>query len=65
MDLDYKTELNRSAETGEWQTAKVPPEKFEWLTHRLRYQAGRLGLVIEIHTDRQDETVSFLCKARL
>jgi hypothetical protein len=58
---DYSDILKESAADGTWKTAQhVNPEDFPRLTRRLRYQASNLRLSIEIRTDKQLHTVSFL-----
>jgi hypothetical protein len=58
---DFTEPLKFSAATAHWQTAReVKPEDMNSLTHRLRYQAEKLGLLITIHSDPERGTVSFL-----
>lgn len=58
---DYSDILKESAADGKWKTAQnVSPNDFPRLTRRLRYQASSLRLTIEIRTDKQLHTVSFL-----
>jgi hypothetical protein len=58
----YTDALRASAASGHWQTAEgVAPEDMNSLTHKLRYQAEQLRLLITIHTDPEKGTVSFLC----
>jgi hypothetical protein len=58
---DYTDDLEQSAQTGEWQTGDVPAEDINRVTHRLRNQAKKLALEIEIRTNRQEGKVSFKC----
>jgi hypothetical protein len=50
-------------DSGEQYTAHgVPPEDMERLVHRIRYQASRMGITINITTDKRNRTVTI--KAR-
>jgi len=61
MIVDYSQSLTDSAQSHMWKTAEgITPSDFSRATHRLRYQAAKLGLEITIRTDRSRRTVSFL-----
>jgi hypothetical protein len=61
---DFTNELEQAVESGEWQSGYVAPEDFNTVTHRLRYQAKKLGLEIEIRTNKQEGKVSFKCRMK-
>jgi len=61
---DYSEVLKESAARGIWKTAHgVQEEDFPKLTRRLRYQASSLRMSIQIRTDKQEHTVSFLTRS--
>jgi hypothetical protein len=64
---DYRADLIRSVETGEYQSTDVPTDEVKRLTRRLRYLAERLYFEIEIHTtpaQRGETMVSFICQRK-
>jgi hypothetical protein len=62
--FDFTDDLEQSSQTGEWQTGSVPAEDINRVTHRLRNQAKKLGLEIEIRTNKQEGKVSFKCRMK-
>jgi len=57
---DYRDVL---IELGMWHTARgVPAGDMNRLTHQLRYQAEKLGLEIQIETNKTAHTVSFITR---
>ena len=62
MRADYNEVL---LEVGIPHTAHgVPIEDMNRLTHQLRYQADKLGLIIHIEANKEAKTVTFTTKRR-
>ena len=62
--LDFTDKLEASANMEVWFTGDVEPEDINRTTHRLRNQAKKLALEIEIRTNRQEGKVSFKCQRK-